>query len=103
LSTSGPRLPWTTPPGHRPFLQVEKDEPARLYGRIGYRMIGEMATASRALVGRHPDLGELGAVAPFAPPVHSLRWTLVHLVEETARHAGHADILREHLDGVTGR
>ncbi|MFF5229481.1 DinB family protein [Dactylosporangium sp. NPDC000521] len=33
----------------------------------------------------------------------SLRWVLVHLIEETARHAGHADILREHLDGATGR
>lgn len=31
------------------------------------------------------------------------RWTLVHLIEETARHAGHADILREQLDGRTGR
>ena len=32
-----------------------------------------------------------------------LRWVLAHLVEETARHAGHADILRELLDGDTGR
>jgi hypothetical protein len=33
----------------------------------------------------------------------SRRWTLVHLIEETARHAGHADILRELTDGSTGR
>ncbi len=33
---------------------------------------------------------------------HSLRWILVHLVEECARHNGHADLLREALDGVTG-
>jgi hypothetical protein len=32
-----------------------------------------------------------------------LRWVLTHLLEETARHAGHADILRELLDGSTGR
>ena len=32
-----------------------------------------------------------------------LRWVLAHLVEETARHAGHADILRELMDGQTGR
>ncbi|GAB2852992.1 DinB family protein [Actinoallomurus bryophytorum] len=32
----------------------------------------------------------------------TLRWILVHLVEETARHNGHIDILREMLDGVTG-
>jgi uncharacterized damage-inducible protein DinB len=33
----------------------------------------------------------------------SLRWVLMHLLEETARHAGHADILRELIDGRTGR
>jgi hypothetical protein len=32
----------------------------------------------------------------------SLRWVLVHMIEETARHAGHADIIRELLDGATG-
>ncbi|MGY1653238.1 DinB family protein [Geodermatophilus sp. SYSU D01119] len=32
----------------------------------------------------------------------SLRWILVHLVEEYARHNGHADLIREALDGVTG-
>ena len=31
-----------------------------------------------------------------------LRWVLLHLVEETARHAGHADATRELLDGTTG-
>jgi uncharacterized damage-inducible protein DinB len=33
----------------------------------------------------------------------NLRWILLHLLEETARHAGHADILRELIDGDTGR
>ena len=33
----------------------------------------------------------------------NLRWVLMHLLEETARHAGHADILREVIDGNTGR
>lgn len=32
----------------------------------------------------------------------SLRWVLVHMIEESARHAGHADILRELTDGRTG-
>jgi uncharacterized damage-inducible protein DinB len=36
------------------------------------------------------------------PPVN-LRWVLTHLLEETARHTGHADILRELIDGDTGR
>jgi len=33
----------------------------------------------------------------------SMRWVLVHMIEETGRHAGHADILREQIDGATGR
>lgn len=32
----------------------------------------------------------------------SLRWVLIHMIEETARHAGHLDILRELIDGTTG-
>ena len=45
--------------------------------------------------------------APSAVPLRngnrfSLRWMLLHLVEETARHAGHADLLREAVDGATG-
>lgn len=32
----------------------------------------------------------------------SLRWILLHLVEETARHLGHIDLLREQADGNTG-
>jgi uncharacterized damage-inducible protein DinB len=32
----------------------------------------------------------------------SLRWVLVHLIEEYARHNGHADLLRERIDGATG-
>ena len=41
---------------------------------------------------------ELGGEAPV-----NLRWVLMHLLEETARHAGHADILRELADGQVGR
>jgi hypothetical protein len=45
--------------------------------------------------------------ARFAVPVdgnrHTLRWAIAHMTSETARHAGHADILREQLDGTTGR
>lgn len=32
----------------------------------------------------------------------NLRWVLMHLIEETARHAGHLDLLRENIDGSTG-
>jgi hypothetical protein len=37
------------------------------------------------------------------PDPLKLRWIVAHLLEETARHAGHADILRELIDGSTGR
>lgn len=47
-------------------------------------------------------------IEPVARPAHngkppSMRWALVHMIEETGRHAGHADILRELIDGSTGR
>jgi hypothetical protein len=32
----------------------------------------------------------------------SLRWVFVHMIEEYARHNGHADLLRERIDGTTG-
>jgi hypothetical protein len=33
---------------------------------------------------------------------HTLRRTIVHMIEEYARHCGHADLLREAIDGMTG-
>lgn len=33
---------------------------------------------------------------------YNVRWVVVHMIEETARHVGHADILREQTDGRTG-
>lgn len=43
--------------------------------------------------------------APWFPDdvdAWSVRWVLLHLIEEIARHAGHADIIRESVDGATG-
>jgi hypothetical protein len=34
---------------------------------------------------------------------HDLRWAMLAVIQETARHAGHADIIREQIDGQTGR
>ncbi len=48
---------------------------------------------------------DLDAVQEFTPPEFmpvSLRWIVTHVIEETARHVGHLDILREHLDGTRG-
>ncbi len=42
-------------------------------------------------------------VRPIDGEQLTLRWVLAHMTSETARHAGHADILREQIDGTTGR
>jgi uncharacterized damage-inducible protein DinB len=58
-------------------------------------------TRTDAVVDR-ADLDDLCRDVGDETPVN-LRWVLAHLLEETARHAGHADILRELVDGSTGR
>src|ERR1700728_3993408 len=62
----------------------------------------EVARSSDFIVLESPSLDEICRHADAPEPVN-LRWVLMHLLEETARHAGHADILRELLDGETGR
>ncbi|MGW6393842.1 DinB family protein [Streptomyces sp. NPDC055103] len=47
-----------------------------------------------------PDL-DVSAHDPWRGTV-SLRWVLIHMIEEYARHNGHADLLRERIDGTTG-
>lgn len=46
--------------------------------------------------------GTMTSNGPLAGQAVSLRWILVHMIEEYARHNGHADLLRERVDGVTG-
>lgn len=60
------------------------------------------ASARADTVVRVASLDELGRGEESAETVN-LRWVLAHLLEETARHAGHADIVRELIDGSTGR
>jgi hypothetical protein len=43
------------------------------------------------------------AAIPTDDQLHTVRWVVAHMTGETARHAGHADILRELIDGTTGR
>ena len=47
------------------------------------------------------ELDDIAAV-PKKSGDWKLRWVLLHLIEETARHAGHADLLRESIDGSVG-
>jgi uncharacterized damage-inducible protein DinB len=45
---------------------------------------------------------DLETEVPFRDGLVSARWVVIHMIEETGRHAGHLDIVRENLDGVTG-
>ena len=66
----------------------------------------EIASATDAMIAGITDLDRAVPVpkgVPWFPAdveAWSVRWVLLHLVEETARHAGHADIVRESLDGA---
>jgi uncharacterized damage-inducible protein DinB len=76
-------------------LRIEPEETTgdvlAFYGRA-------RATADRVI----DEIGlEETGMAWFGEPV-TMRWVLIHMVEETARHAGHVDILRELIDGMTG-
>jgi hypothetical protein len=64
-----------------------------------YRAEAEQA---RRIVAGAGSLDALSAVATRYGDHVSLRWIMVHMLEETARHAGHLDVMREKIDGRTG-
>jgi uncharacterized damage-inducible protein DinB len=73
-------------------------EVLELYDRV--------AAETEEVVGGIADLGRPVPVpvSPWNPTdveAWSVRWVLLHLIEDTARHAGHADLVREALDGAT--
>jgi uncharacterized damage-inducible protein DinB len=76
---------WTLSPGESAASVIEGYERACAASR---RVASGFALQDSV---PHPRLGRV-----------SLRWIYVHMIEETARHAGHADILREQTDGATG-
>ena len=59
------------------------------------------ACATSREIARAHDLDEMAALERRGRHV-DLRWIHVHMIEEYARHCGHADLLRERIDGVTG-
>ena len=69
-------------------LWAERVERSRLV------VADRLARGDAALGAVHPAWGGEGLV--------SLRWVLVHMIEEYARHNGHADLLRQSIDGETG-
>lgn len=80
-------------------------DPERTYERALAVWRREVAVSRELCEGRSLDdvgrLSEQDAALTGSAEV-SLRWILVHLIEEYARHNGHADLLREGIDGVTG-
>jgi len=65
--------------------------------RAEYR---EACAASNAVIA---SIGDPDAPVDRNGKRHDLRWAIVGVIQETARHAGHADIIREQIDGRTGR
>jgi uncharacterized damage-inducible protein DinB len=57
---------------------------------------------SRQVLALADSLDDLSLAAKFHGQHYTLRWMLLHMIEETARHAGHADLLREAIDGTVG-
>jgi uncharacterized damage-inducible protein DinB len=83
------------------FTSAPDDEPDQLRG-----LFDEATKRSDALIDEALEkdgLDTLSALPGRRTGGHfSLRWILVHLVEEYARHNGHADLIRESIDGATG-
>jgi hypothetical protein len=65
-------------------------------------LYAEACGRSRAIVERTESLDQLSVVAHDVWGRVTLRWVLLHMLEETARHAGHLDLMREQIDGKTG-
>ena len=58
---------------------------------------------ANARVGAVPTLDQLSVAATEQGDRWDLRWILVHMIEEYARHCGHADLIRESIDGDLAR
>ena len=79
------------------FDDLESVPPAEVFER--YRR--ECAVARQIV--REASLDDMSKVASQRSGNHfSMRWILLHMIEEYARHNGHADLLREAIDGSTG-
>ena len=65
-------------------------------------LYAEACERSRAIVRDTDSLDALSATPHSVWGPVTLRWVMLHMLEETARHAGHLDLMREQLDGKTG-
>lgn len=57
---------------------------------------------SNAVYDAAPTLDQMNSPANTPRMPFDLRWVTLHMIEETARHAGHADLIRESIDGAVG-
>jgi hypothetical protein len=88
---------WNDPAGHQDLVWVAAEESrAKVIGQ--YRRAWEYSDATIAAL----DIDAPGHVPWWPRPDVKLFNILVHVLTETNRHAGHADILREQLDGAVG-
>jgi uncharacterized damage-inducible protein DinB len=77
---------------------VDQAEPAE-----AFHAFEQECAASRQVVAQAPSLDALSKrVSDRTGEPWSLRWIVTHMIEEYARHNGHADLLRERVDGRTG-
>ncbi|MGW4735407.1 mycothiol transferase [Streptomyces shenzhenensis] len=100
------------PPGLGRALDVPRGRRHRLAGDVPSRTGGQRGRCRRPLPGRSQArqrrsrrCTDLAAPVPRPPPdrpAPCIHWALTHMNEETGRHAGHADILRELINGTTG-
>jgi len=87
--------PWNRPgaddPGHAMWLDPGDTADAIL------SLYTSSCDRSRAAIADCETLSVVAAVPSFGKGPVNLRWILVHMIEETARHAGHIDLLRDHI------
>jgi uncharacterized damage-inducible protein DinB len=88
-----------------PLTDISQDHEADMRAAEGEKTAEIVAFYRRAWEAADAAILELPLEATgtaYTGRTVSLRWVLVHMIEDTVRHAGHADILRELLDGGTG-
>ena len=94
------RRPWANAPWNKDpdweFTTAPSHEPGELLA-----MYESACDRSRAIC-KGVDLSTLSARTGRSGDHWDLRWIFLHMIEETARHAGHADLIRESIDGATG-
>jgi uncharacterized damage-inducible protein DinB len=86
------------------FLAEPEDADMRVAGVPLKQLLDDywrQCARSNEIVAAH-QLDETGRHPDFRSSQASLRWMLIHMVEEVGRHAGHLDIIREQLDGTVG-